>query len=111
MAGCGYGDAVAARSALSISTEPRGGHRHKVFLPAEMTEGDRAGRAHLLNLSMTGALLHADAAPSVGAVVQLTVGATRWPVRVVWSQDKRFGVVHVTPLARAAVEALVAQRR
>lgn len=103
--------AVSSRPALSISTEPRGGHRHKVFLPAEMTEGDSASRVHLLNLSMTGALLHADTTPSGGSVVQLAVGDTRWPARVVWVQDKRFGVVHVTPLTRMAVEALVAPKR
>lgn len=82
--------------------------RHKVFLPAELSSPAGRTRAHLLNLSATGALLHADAPPANGATVQLHCGTAAWSVRVVWAAEKRFGVVHVTRLTTAAVDALVA---
>lgn len=88
-------------------SRPRAAPRHKVFLPAEMAAAGATCRVHLLNLSPTGALIHADAAPEAGTVVQLTCAQASWAVRVVWAHDKRFGVVHVPPLAPAAVAALV----
>ena len=98
------------RAAQPLAAEPRV-PRHKVFLPAEMSDENGPARVHLLNISLTGALVHGDAAPRAGAVVQLRCADANWLARVVWSQDKRFGVVHVAPLAPAVVDALVAGRR
>lgn len=81
--------------------------RHKVFLPAEMVVGTTTSRVHLLNLSLTGALLHGETPPPAGATVQLRCSASHWLARVVWAQQKRFGVVHVAPLAAATVDALI----
>ena len=96
---------VSSRAAPS-PTETRG-PRHKVFLPAEMRDAQGPARVHLLNLSATGALLHGDSAPAPGAVVQLTCAETNWLARVVWVQQKRFGVVHVAPFGPKAIAALV----
>ena len=81
--------------------------RHKVFLPAEMVGPTGAVRVHLLNLSTTGALAYGEPVPGPGAVVQMRCGDKAWLARIVWAQDKRFGIVHVVPLATAAVAALV----
>ena len=73
-----------------------------------MQSGQDIVRVHLLNLSRTGALLHGEASPAPGAVVQLSCAPATWLARVVWAQHKRLGVVHVTPMSAEAVEALVA---
>lgn len=93
-------------AALPLASESRV-PRHKVFLPAEMVAGTTTSRVHLLNLSITGALIHGDAPPRAGTVVQIRCDAHGWLARVVWAQQKRFGVVHVTPLAPATVDALI----
>lgn len=95
------------RVALPLKPGSRG-PRHKVFLPAEMATAAGTTRIHLLNLSLTGALIHGEPAPRAGAVVQLRCGDVAWPARVVWAQHSRFGVLHVTPLAPGIVAALVA---
>ncbi len=103
-----YGAPVSSRSALSIRIEPRGQTRHKVFLPAEMAGSAGASRVHLLNLSPAGALVHGDSVPLPGAVVRFSCARVSWLARVVWSEHKRFGVVHVTRMGEAALDALVA---
>lgn len=102
-----YPAGVSSSAAPSPPTEPRGGPRHKVFLPAEMQGLNGLSRVHLLNLSRTGALIHGERAPAPGAIVQLRCAAATWSVRVVWAQPQRFGVVHVTPLAPDTIRALV----
>ena len=81
--------------------------RQKVFLPAEMMGGEGASRVHLLNLSAAGTLVHGQAAPLMGAIVQLRCEAATWFGQVVWTTPKRFGVMHLTPLSGDAVETLV----
>lgn len=105
----GYGRPVSSR-ALQTSTDPRGQTRHKVFLPAEMAGCEGASRVHLLNLSPAGALVHGDAAPRPGQVVQFSCADVSWLARVVWSEQKRFGVVHVTPMAARTLDTLVGRQ-
>ncbi len=102
---------VSSHAALSSDPEPRGGRRHKVFLPAEMATPDGPMRVHLLNISATGALVHSDTLPERGAVVQFSCGPSTWLARVVWARHKRFGVVHVTPLTPTAIDTLVIGQR
>lgn len=99
-----------ARAAPS-PTEPRGAIRHKVFLPAEMSVSAIVHRVHLLNLSPAGALIHGDVIPLAGAVVQLSCAGATWLARVVWAQNKRFGVVHTATMPAARIEALLASQR
>lgn len=97
---------MSSNVALSSSAEARV-PRHKVFLPAEMTVAGTTSRVHLLNLSQTGALIHAEAPPPVGTTIRLLCGQTGWVARVVWSADKRLGVVHTPRLAPGTVAALI----
>lgn len=94
-------------SRAASSTADQRGPRHKVFLPAELRDVHGATRVHLLNLSTTGALLHGEATPNPGTMIQLTCGDTTWLARVVWVQQKRFGVVHIAPFGPKAIAALV----
>ena len=99
------------RPAPRPPTEPRGAPRHKVFLPAQMDTPDGSSRVHLLNLSPAGALVHGEVLPRRGATVELSCGAQRWAARVVWAQNRRFGIVHAAPLAPALLDALLATQR
>lgn len=90
-----------------LPTDLRAAPRQKVFLPAEMTGGGGASRVHLLNLSTAGTLVHGQAAPVMGAIVQLRCETATWFGQVVWTAHKRFGVIHLTPLTGDAVSTLV----
>ena len=95
-----------------LPADLRAAPRQKVFLPAEMkggavVEGGGASRVHLLNLSAVGTLVHGSAAPTMGAIVQLRCEAATWFGQVVWTTQKRFGVMHLTPLSEDAVVTLV----
>ena len=97
-------------TSAALSAPPSGGTRvprHKVFLPAEMIDVAGTTRVHLLNLSLTGALAHGGPVPAPGAIVQMRCGDTHWLARIVWAQDKRFGVAHVVPLSTSTVGRLV----
>lgn len=100
---------MSRHAALPQTTESRIA-RHKVFLPAELTQAAGTTRVHLLNLSATGALVHGEPAPTKGTVVQLSCDDTNWLARVVWAQQKRFGIVHVAPMAPGVVNTLVTGR-
>ena len=83
--------------------------RVKLFQPATMEGGAGAARVHLLNLSRGGALLHSEAAPQVGELVELSGGLGT--ARVAWRGERRFGVAFVRALAGAKVaEMLDAQQ-
>lgn len=82
--------------------------RFKVFQPAEMALGsDAPVRVHLLNVSVGGALVYAEAAPAVGTEVTLACGMVRGPGRVAWSAGRRFGVEFAQPIAESQVQALL----
>ena len=97
---------MSSRAALSLTIDPRGQSRHKVFLPAEMMGAAGSSRVHLLNLSSVGALIHGDAVPRPGEVVRFRCATETWMARVVWAQHKRFGVVHIAPLGLETLAAL-----
>ena len=84
--------------------------RLKVFQPIELETATGPVRAHLLNLSRTGALIHCADTPDQGAVVRVELGGTANVARVVWRDGKRFGVAFVGKLEPAQIEdTLVAQ--
>lgn len=83
--------------------------RSKLFQPTELC--DAAGairRAHLLDLSATGALVHATEPPQPGGMIQLTLGGTPRSCHVMWVEDRRFGVRFRTPLTDAQVADILA---
>ena len=105
-----YAPGVHSSAAPSSATDIRV-PRHKVFLPAEVIGLSGTTRIHLLNLSLTGALAHGEPMAAPGSVVQLRCGTTSWLARIVWVRDKRFGMVHVVPLAPGVVATLIAGPR
>ena len=83
--------------------------RLKLFQPTTMRGPAGEARAHLLDLSSTGALVHAAAPPMVAARVQIGCGGEMRAGRVVWVRGNRFGVTFAVPLTPAQVAAAVAQ--
>lgn len=73
--------------------------RLKLFEPTEMEGPGGPARAHILDLSATGALVHAARPPAVGEHVQLRVAGILRYSRVMWVDDQRFGVAFRLPLA------------
>jgi hypothetical protein len=85
----------------------RGQPRRKVFQPIEVHVGTTPLRAHLLDLSASGALVHSLAAPEPGAVVRLTIGGLVRSARVVWQDGVRFGIAFLVPLREIEVERML----
>jgi hypothetical protein len=78
---------------------PRVAARHKLFEPVLLRHGGLSVRAHMLDLSTSGALLHAEKPPLSGGRVtvegeRLFIGAI-----VVWTRAKRFGLRFDLPIA------------
>ncbi|MES2043743.1 MAG: PilZ domain-containing protein [Pseudomonadota bacterium] len=86
----------------------RGQPRLKVFLPIEIYAGTTPLRAHLLDLSASGALVHSIAAPATGTPVRLMVAGLVRTARVVWQDGVRFGIAFVVPLRDVEVERMLA---
>jgi len=86
----------------------RGQPRLKVFLPIEIYAGTTPLRAHLLDLSASGALVHCQDAPSPGTPVRLMVGGLVRTARVVWQDGVRFGIAFALPLREVEVERMLA---
>ena len=82
--------------------------RLKVFQPITVDYGSGAARAHLLNVSHTGALLHCVCAPDKGATVCVSLGGANCQARVVWRDGKRFGAEFVRQLTVAQIEDVLA---
>lgn len=82
--------------------------RHKVFEPVLLAAAGVTARAHLLNVSLTGALLHV--APPVMRGDRLTVALRGiWvPAQVVRVAGPRAGIAFERPLDAAQVDALLA---
>lgn len=97
------GPAVSPRGAAA-----RDSRRLKVFQPAALASasGGDPLRIHLLDLSSTGALAHADAPPPTTACVTITCGAMEVGATVVWTSGRRFGLRFAAPVCDRLIETL-----
>jgi hypothetical protein len=81
----------------------RGQPRRKIFQPVDMQAAGQAVRAHLLDLSASGALVHSTTPPAPGTPLRLTIGGAVRTARVVWRDGVRFGIAFALPLDAADV--------
>lgn len=82
--------------------------RLKLFHPTELRDAEGAvQRAHLLDLSATGALVHAAEPPASDTTVQLLVDGALRAARVMWTDGRRFGLHFRLPLSDAQVSAVL----
>jgi hypothetical protein len=95
-------------NATDIARRAARAPRLKVFQPVEVDSGSGPTRAHLLNVSHTGALVHCASAPDEGASIYIGLPGTSRHARVVWRDGKRFGAEFVGQLTAAQIEEVLA---
>ena len=85
--------------------------RLKAFQPTEMRRADGVvAKVHLLDLSGTGALVHAAEPPATGETVHLFLNGAFRAGDVAWSEERRFGLHFRVPMTDAQVAELLAAR-
>lgn len=93
--------------ATPTSDRDRVSPRDKIFEPILLTVGGRPTRAHLLNISCTGALVHGDAGLEAGMLVEISLNGRDYSARIVWRDGRRFGIAFASRLSDALVEAVL----
>ena len=73
--------------------------RPRVYLVAWLCGSGRCEQVRIRDLSRSGALVEAAAAPLVGSSIQLVRGTTTMEARVAWVDSSWFGVEFTQPLA------------
>ncbi len=81
--------------------------RHKLFEPVALRIDGVPLRGHLLDLSRSGALAHADANVLPGARVEMEGIGILTPASIVWVRDRRFGLRFDRWLSESLVEMIV----
>lgn len=81
--------------------------RLKLFEPVLLRLHGLPLRAHLLDLSATGALVHSERPPLTGDHVHIEAAALGLSGRVVWVRARRFGIRFDAPLADTIVRRVV----
>jgi hypothetical protein len=77
---------------------PRSAPRHKIFEPTRLHLAEGEVRAHLINVSLSGALVHAQSAPRRGESVRIEIAGTTVAGQVRWADGPRFGLAFAQPL-------------
>ena len=96
------------RNAANVAPKhDRTATRHKIFEPVAVIIDERETRAHLLNISTTGALVHSVQPPKPGSAIHLEMNGHRYQANVVWSEDARFGITFENHLSAPVVEAIL----
>jgi hypothetical protein len=88
----------------------RGAKRVKVFQPATLVREGATLRIHLLDVSATGALAHAQEPPPARSQVEVRCADLVRTASVRWSEGKRFGLLFDRPLLDADLDAIAARR-
>jgi PilZ domain len=96
------------RNAANVApTHDRAATRHKIFEPVAVIIDELETRAHLLNISTTGALVHSVQPPKPGSAIHLEMNGRRYQASVVWSKGARFGITFGNQLSAPVVEAIL----
>lgn len=77
--------------------------RHKIFEPIAVFISDQEIRAHLLNISTTGALVHSEMAPEPGTTVTLVMDDRHYSACVIWGEGRRFGIAFDRRISGTAI--------
>lgn len=86
-----------------LTVSKRTPKRSRVFVSAEVDWGAGPVPSHVRDISRSGALVEAEAAPAAGTILRLKCGATTVDGRVAWSERGWFGVEFETPLLASEV--------
>lgn len=99
-------DKAAARSTAADADHCLA-HRHKTFEPTKLRSDAGEARAHLINLSATGALVRMVDPPKRGSAVSINLGHVSADAEAVWTSGPRFGVAFRRRLADATIDILL----
>lgn len=88
---------------------PRSAPRHKIFLPTQVYLSTGETRAHLINVSSSGALVHATTTPHCEETIQVALCGALIPARVRWVDGRRFGLSFLQPLGDAQIKQLIGE--
>lgn len=106
---------MAVIATISQSTAPRErrrSRRHRLCLDVEISAGEQASPATILELSQSGFLMETAAPIAVGQLLQLCLLETdEVSARVVWSCGRHFGCEFPRSLAVAPISAAMLKAR
>lgn len=77
--------------------------RYKIFEPVRLHFRGAWSRGHLLDLSSTGALAHAERPPEPGDAIRVEGAGLCLSGDVLWSRARRFGIGFTLPLAESTI--------
>jgi hypothetical protein len=92
---------------INATAAPPRDRRFKTFQPCTLEVDGHHGRAHMLNVSASSALVHVGRPVHVGAQVTLVCGSVRCSGTSVWADGKRIGVIFDLPLAPAQLSSML----
>lgn len=82
-------------------------HRHKFFELTILWNNAGEARAHLINISITGALVHIVNPPDPGSAVRIELGKTPVGTCVVWRNGAKFGITFCSLFTEATIDLLL----
>lgn len=85
-------------SVFEMPWDKRDNRRERLLLTARMEFVDGVRDVHLLNISVMGAKLDCDQAPTSDEPVTLICGGLRIAGHVAWVDEQRFGVAFDKPI-------------
>lgn len=96
---------TARRSAPSPSRERRGqvARRFKTFWPTSLRTANEIRRVHVLNISRTGAKIHAQEPMDVNQALELAIGEEWHGALVRWRCGQTFGIAFETAISEASL--------
>lgn len=97
-------------SQITGAPQRRNAPRHKLFEPVTLHLSGIETRAHFLDLSSSGALVHSDAPPPPGAYVGVHAPSLETSGRVRWVNGKRFGMQFSQLLTVEVINKLIRPR-
>lgn len=69
--------------------------------------GSEMYRAHALNISCGGALLHCTAVSQMCGFIHLVIDGSERTARIAWTHRERLGIQFMIPLTEVQVDAIV----
>jgi hypothetical protein len=98
---------MAALAWAKRQNEARDGQRLKIFLPVLLRWAGQEERAHLLDLSSSGARMHARIAPSTKEIIEIVWEDRIFAGQCVWSRGSRFGIAFKAPIDKGQIVSML----
>ena len=97
-----------ATEPVPSGTAPRVANRYKTSLPCAVEQNGASKRAHILNMSLTGAMIATLKDVQPRQSIWLRFDTKSYRAFVVWSRDQRAGLRFNLPLLQPTLQNLIA---